>query len=61
MYGDVMFTAIIADLCLDSECDDCCSKNAVNGYLVDMEYYTVLYNFGSTDYVNGTIQFKIQE
>jgi hypothetical protein len=56
-----MFTAIIADLCLDSECNGCCSANAVNGYLIDMEYYTVLYNFGTLDAVDGEIQFRVRD
>jgi hypothetical protein len=56
-----MFTAIIADVCLDSECNGCCSAKAVNGFLVDIEYYTALFNFGSVDRVDSDISFKIQQ
>ena len=56
-----MFTAIIADLCLDSECDGCCSANAVDGFLFNVEYYTYLYYFGQFDESKKDILFKIQE
>ena len=55
----VKFTAIVADTCSDSDCDGCCSKNAKNGYLVDIEYYTALRNLGGTGKVSGTIDFSI--
>jgi hypothetical protein len=32
------FTATIYDTCSDKDCSGCCSANARNGYLVDLEY-----------------------
>jgi hypothetical protein len=57
---DVTFDAIIADTCGNSDCDNCCHKNAKStGYLVDVEYYTAINNFGSIDKVHGEIKFTI--
>ena len=59
-HGIKTISAIIADTCADSDCSDCCTKNAGSGgYLVDMEYYTVINNFGSTSVADGTIKFQI--
>jgi len=56
VHGDVMFTGIIADLCLDTECGGCCSSGAGDKpYFIDIEYYTLLYYFGGLDYVDGSI------
>jgi len=55
-----IFNSTIADTCADSDCSNCCTKNAgINGFLVDMEYYTVMNNFGTTDAADGTLTFKI--
>ncbi len=55
------FTSIIADTCGNSDCNNCCAQNAdkTSGILVDMEYYTVLRNFGNTDCASGKITFSI--
>lgn len=53
------FTALIADTCGNNDCDNCCHKNSKGGFLIDLEYYTVLRNLGSTDAVGGTIEFTI--
>lgn len=57
----VSFDAIIADTCGNLDCNGCCSINAkrYGGYLVDMEYYTVLRNFGSLDAADGSLTFTI--
>lgn len=57
-------TAIIADTCGDDDCDGCCTTNAnsqsgSDGYLVDMEYWTVINNFGKLGDADGTIEFTI--
>ncbi len=58
--GSVTFNATIADTCKDSDCSGCCSANAKpSGFLVDMEYYTVLRRFGNTDAADGTLSFTI--
>lgn len=55
-----VFNATIADACGNKDCNNCCAKNSrFNGYLVDMEYYTVMNNFNSTDAADGDIQFTI--
>lgn len=32
------FTAKIVDMCGDTDCNGCCTRNAKGGYLVDLEY-----------------------
>ena len=55
-----VFNATIADTCGNADCKNCCSRNAKpSGYLVDMEYYTVLNNFGTTDAVTGSLSFIV--
>lgn len=55
-----VFNATIADTCGNQDCNNCCAKNSKpSGFLVDMEYYTVLKNFGTTDAVSGTLSFKV--
>jgi len=42
------FTAEIMDTCGNNDCNDCCTKNSQpSGYLVDMEYYTLINNFNN--------------
>ncbi len=54
------FNATIADTCLDSDCSGCCTKNAgTTGFLVDVEYYTALNNFGTTNACSGTFNWKV--
>jgi hypothetical protein len=56
----VELTALIADTCGDWDCDGCCTANAKpSGFLVDMEYYTILRYFGSTDAAEGQIEFMV--
>ena len=55
----VEFTALIADTCGNDDCDGCCHQNSNGGYLIDMEYWTVMNNFGTTGVVDGTIEFQI--
>lgn len=45
------FTALIADTCGNSDCGNCCARNSnpTTGYLIDMEYYTAMRQFGTTD------------
>jgi len=57
--GSVSFVAVVKDTCADSDCGGCCTENAKGyGYLVDMEYYTVLRYFGTTGIVDGPISFQ---
>jgi len=53
------FGALIVDTCNDKNCDGCCSRNSKSGYLISMEYYTVLRNLVGIDQANGTIDFEI--
>jgi hypothetical protein len=57
-YGTVVFNATILDTCADTDCGGCCSQNAdqTTGYLLDMEYWTVMRNFGDINAATGTIQ-----
>lgn len=58
------FNATIADTCANSDCNGCCAQNTVDAgatYLVDMEYYTVMANFGTVGAVDGTIDFEIYD
>ena len=37
----------VVDTCADADCDGCCTENAgASGYLIDMEYWTVLRDYG---------------
>lgn|SRR3990167_2274936 len=55
-----VFNCTIVDTCGNQDCDNCCSKNSYpSGYLIDMEYYTVMNNFGTTDAVGGQISYTI--
>ncbi len=51
------FTALVADTCSGEPYDT--NSNSQTGYLVDIEYYTAVNIFGSTDCVEGNIQFSI--
>ncbi|HEX8113091.1 MAG TPA: hypothetical protein VF516_35415 [Kofleriaceae bacterium] len=53
------FTAVIADTCGNSDCDDCCIKNSKGGFLVDMEFWTAQRNIGGANKAEGTIEFQI--
>ena len=53
------FTAVIADTCGNSDCDDCCIKNSKGGFLVDMEYWTAEHHIGGANKAEGTIEFQI--
>ena len=60
--GDVDFVALIADTCGDHDCGGCCSRNSnSDGYLVDIEYETVMRNFSSTSVIHGEINWEIVE
>lgn len=52
------FNAIIADTCGNADCNNCCHKNSKGGFLLDMEYWTVMKNFGTTNVVGGTIEWR---
>lgn len=55
-----IFNATIGDTCGNRDCSNCCERNSrPTGFLVDMEYYTVMNNFGTTDAVGGSISFEI--
>mmetsp|Transcript_6319 Transcript_6319/g.7853 ORF Transcript_6319/g.7853 Transcript_6319/m.7853 type:complete len:234 (+) Transcript_6319:35-736(+) len=56
----ITFNATIVDTCADSDCNGCCSKNAKpSGYLVDIEYNTVINNLGDINAADGQISFNI--
>jgi len=44
------FVVQVADTCGDLDCDGCCTRNAKpSGYLIDMEYWTVMHHFNVRD------------
>jgi hypothetical protein len=52
--------AIVADTCGDSDCNGCCTENASpSGYLVDMEYHTVVNNFGDIGAASGQVCWQL--
>jgi hypothetical protein len=58
--GGKSFIATIVDTCGNKDCDNCCATNSKpSGFLVDVEYYTALRNFGSADAAEGTIQWEL--
>lgn len=55
-----IFNATILDNCINADCDDCCIKDSTStGYLLVMEHYTVMRNFGSVGAVDGLISFRL--
>jgi hypothetical protein len=53
------FAATVLDTCGDSDCSNCCSKNAAEtGYLVDIEAETCKRVLGSTDACSGDIEWQ---
>ena len=56
------FQALIADTCGNSDCNGCCSRNSnpTTGYLIDMEYYTILRQFGTVECADAiqTVSFS---
>jgi hypothetical protein len=58
--GTIIFEAIIADTCGDADCNGCCNANSRDtGYLVDLEYFTMMRNFDNPADASGTIEFFI--
>jgi hypothetical protein len=55
------FVAVIADTCANDDCSGCCSANSNHrsGYLIDIEYYTAMRVFGTTDCIDGDVSFAI--
>eukprot|EP01083_Nonionella_stella_P074138 200971_1 len=59
---NTIITALIADSCGDHDCNGCCSTNSQpSGYLVDMEYWTVINHFGDLSSAQGQIDFVIHD
>ncbi len=61
-YGGstVIFNATIADTCGNRDCSGCCTTNSrPSGFLVDMEYYTVMRNFNTTAAADGSLSFIV--
>lgn len=56
----ISYEALVADTCGDSDCDGCCSENsAETGYLIDLEYYTMLSIFGDESSMDDHADFFI--
>jgi hypothetical protein len=55
------FVALIADTCGNQDCNGCCSRNSnkQTGYLIDIEYYTAMNVFGTTDCASGNMDFTV--
>jgi hypothetical protein len=52
--------ALVADTCGDHDCHGCYSNNAgPSGHLVDMEYWTVVNNFGDIAATQGQICWQL--
>jgi hypothetical protein len=50
----------VVDTCADSDCNGCCTTNAGQaGYLIDMEYWTVLRSYGNIDAADGQVYFQL--
>jgi len=60
--GGKTVEAEVLDTCGDNDCDGCCTTNArPSGYLIDMEYWTVVNNFGSADAAVGQVCWQLVE
>ena len=50
--------AVVYDMCSDSDCDGCCTKNAGNlGFLIDVESYTCERLTGSKEGCDGVVEW----
>mmetsp|Transcript_11543 Transcript_11543/g.18843 ORF Transcript_11543/g.18843 Transcript_11543/m.18843 type:complete len:323 (-) Transcript_11543:351-1319(-) len=59
--GTIIFDAVIADTCGDTDCNGCCNANSRDtGFLVDLEYFTMMRNFDHPDNASGVIEFHIE-
>jgi len=59
-YTPLTLIILTADACVNADCDGCCSRDSIaTGYLLVMEYYTVMRHFGSDKAVNGLITFRV--
>lgn len=45
------FQAVIADTCANQDCNNCCANNShpITGYLIDIEYYTLIRHFNTSN------------
>jgi hypothetical protein len=52
------FDAVVADTCGNSDCNNCCDKQALTstGYLLSMEYNTLMRHFGDANCANPVNQ-----
>lgn len=58
--GGKTMEVLVADTCGDHDCSGCCTRNAnPSGYLVDMEYHTVINNFGYIGAATGQICWQL--
>jgi len=58
--GSKTIEVTVADTCGDGDCGGCCTQNAgSSGYLVDMEYWTVVNNFGSESAATGQVCWQL--
>ncbi len=59
--GSLTWNSTILDTCANTDCGGCCATNAkkTGRYLVDMEHYTVLRHFGTTNDLPDSIEFTL--
>jgi len=56
----ITIEALVADTCDDDDCNGCCTENAnPSGYLVNMEYNTVVTNFGFIGAADGQVCWQL--
>jgi len=56
-HGTKTFTVKAIDTCADSDCSNCCSRNAGDaGYLVDLEHYSLVNNIGTKTCWNDALE-----
>jgi hypothetical protein len=55
-----LWWTLVVDTCGDSDCNGCCLSNPEpSRYLVDMEYWTVVNNFGDISTAQGQICWQL--
>jgi hypothetical protein len=58
--GHPTFLCSVYDTCSDADCDGCCTRNAgTSGYLLDVEYWTVLRQYKDIDVADGNVCFQM--
>jgi hypothetical protein len=58
-FNGETYSALVVDKCPWSTCDGYCLADSIGGFLVSMEYWTVLRTVGTIEQVYGAIEWRM--